>query len=53
MSLEHVGLVTLVETRRTRNVVEKYYSATARAYAVNFMVLPEAGEAGLLVIVGE
>ena len=52
LSLEHAGLVELAETRRHKNVVEKFYCATARAYAVNFMVLPEAGQTGLLVLVG-
>ena len=52
MSLEHAGLVELVETRRRKNFVEKFYCATARAYAVNFMVLPEAGQSGLLVLLG-
>jgi putative molybdopterin biosynthesis protein len=52
MSLEHAGLVELVETRRRKNFVEKYYCATARAYAVNFMVLPEVGEDGLLILLG-
>jgi putative molybdopterin biosynthesis protein len=52
LSLEHAGLVELVETRRTKNFTEKFYCATARAYAVNFMVLPEAGEDGLLVLLG-
>ncbi|MFA4965598.1 MAG: substrate-binding domain-containing protein [Thermoleophilia bacterium] len=52
LSLEQVGLVTLVETRRVKGYVEKYYCATARAYAVDFMVLPEPGERGLLVILG-
>ena len=52
LSLEQAGLVELVETRPTRGYVEKFYCATARAYAVNFMVLPEEGERGLLVILG-
>jgi putative molybdopterin biosynthesis protein len=52
LSLQHAGLVRLVETRRHKNIVEKFYCATARAYAVDFLVLPEAGEAGLLVLVG-
>jgi len=52
LSLEHAGLVELVETRPTKGYVEKFYCATARAYAVNFMVLPEEGERGLLVILG-
>ena len=52
LSLEHAGLVDLVETRPTRGYVEKFYCATARAYAVDFLVLPEADERGLLVILG-
>jgi putative molybdopterin biosynthesis protein len=52
LSLEQAGLVELVETRPTKGYVEKFYCATARAYAVDFMVLPDAGERGLLVILG-
>jgi len=52
LSLERAGLVELVETRPTKGYVEKFYCATSRAYAVNFMVLPEEGERGLLVILG-
>ena len=52
LSLEQAGLVELVETRPTKGYVEKFYCATARAYAVNFMVLPEEAERGLLVILG-
>ncbi len=52
LTLEQAGLVELVETRPTKGYVEKFYCATARAYAVNFMVLPEEGERGLLVVLG-
>ena len=52
LSLEQAGLVELVETRPTKGYVEKFYCASARAYAVDFMVLPEAGERGVLVILG-
>ena len=52
LSLEQAGLVELVETRPTKGYVEKFYCATARAYAVDFMVLPDEGERGLLVILG-
>ena len=52
LSLEQAGLVELVETRQTKGYVEKFFCATARAYAVDFMVLPEEGERGLLVILG-
>jgi putative molybdopterin biosynthesis protein len=44
--------VELVETRPTKGYVEKFYCATARAYAVDFMVLPDEGERGLLVLLG-
>jgi putative molybdopterin biosynthesis protein len=52
LMLERAGLVELVEKRKTKGYVEKFYAATARAYAVDFMVLPEEGEHGLLVILG-
>ena len=52
LSLEQAGLVELVETRPTKGYVEKFYCATARAYAVDFMVLPDEGERGLLVLLG-
>jgi putative molybdopterin biosynthesis protein len=52
LSLEQAGLVELVETRPTKGYIEKFYCATARAYAVDFMVLPDEGERGLLVILG-
>lgn len=52
LMLVRAGLVELVEERKTKGYVEKYYAATARAYAVDFIVLPEEGEHGLLVILG-
>jgi putative molybdopterin biosynthesis protein len=52
LTLEGAGLVELVETRPTKGYVEKFYGATARAFAVDFMVLPEPGERGLLVVLG-
>jgi putative molybdopterin biosynthesis protein len=52
VTLERAGLVELVEQRKTKGYVEKFYCATARAYAVNFLVLPEEGAHGLLVILG-
>jgi molybdopterin molybdotransferase/putative molybdopterin biosynthesis protein len=52
LSLEQAGLVQLVETRPTKGYVEKFYCASARAYAVDFVVLPDEGERGLLVILG-
>ena len=50
--LERAGLVELMEQRKTKGYVEKFYCATARAYAVDFLVLPEEGPSGLLVILG-
>lgn len=52
VTLERAGLVKLVERRKTKGYVEKFYCATARAYAVDFLVLPEEGPHGLLVILG-
>jgi putative molybdopterin biosynthesis protein len=52
VTLERAGLVELVEERKTKGYVEKFYCATARAYAVDFLVLPEEGANGLLVILG-
>lgn len=52
LALEQAGLVELVETRPSKGYVEKFYCATARAFAVDFMVLPDEGERGLLVILG-
>lgn len=52
LSLEAAGLVELVETRQVKGYVEKFYCATAHAYAVDFMVLQQPHEHGLLVIVG-
>lgn len=52
VTLERAGLVELVEQRKTKGYVEKFYCATARAYAVDLLVLPEAGPHGLLVMLG-
>jgi putative molybdopterin biosynthesis protein len=52
LTLEQAGLVELQETRPTKGYVEKFYAASARAYAVNLMVLPEPDERGLLVVLG-
>lgn len=52
VTLERAGLVELVEQRKTKGYVEKFYCATARAYAVDFLVLPEEGPHGLLVMLG-
>jgi putative molybdopterin biosynthesis protein len=41
--LEQAGFVELVETRLVRGFVEKYYRATARAFYLQEMVLPDPG----------
>lgn len=40
-TLKRVGLIELAETRRTRNYVEKFYRATAPAYSINLLLVPE------------
>lgn len=40
-SLETAGLVQLARTQVKRGVVRKFYRATAQAYSVNLMILPE------------
>ena len=52
LKLERAGLVELAETRKTGGYVEKYYRATARAFTVSLMVLPQPSERGLIVVVG-
>lgn len=52
MALERAGLASLVESRATKGYVEKFYAATARAYAVDLMVLPDETEGDLIVLVG-
>ena len=52
LALEHAGLATLVEERQTKGYVEKFYAATARAYAVDLLVLPDEAESDLIVVVG-
>ena len=42
--LEDVGLVEFVASREVRGFVEKYYQATARAFFVNYAVLPKPGK---------
>jgi len=48
--LEDVGLIQLIRTEKTLGYVEKYYKATASAYAVHFMVVPEHGATDAAVI---
>ncbi len=50
--LEDAGLVTLTSTRVVRGFVEKYYKATARAYYVNLIVLPEEPQQKAIIALG-
>jgi molybdate-binding protein/DNA-binding HxlR family transcriptional regulator len=50
--LEDAGLVTLTSTRVVRGFVEKYYKATARAYYVNLIVLPEEPQQKAIISLG-
>jgi putative molybdopterin biosynthesis protein len=43
-ALEAAGLVELAEERTTRNYTEKFYAATAPAFAVSMFVRPGMGE---------
>ncbi len=50
--LERAGLVSLIEERHHKGYVERFYGATARAYAINLIVLPTSANRDLLVVVG-
>lgn len=50
--LEAVGLVELAEVRVVRNYTEKYYRATAGAYAVHLLIVPETSARESVVVLG-
>ncbi len=50
--LESAGLVSLTSTRVVRGFVEKYYQATAQAYRVSQVILPETENRSPLLITG-
>lgn len=50
--LEQAGLVRMTTTRQVRGFVEKYYQATARAFAINTLILPRHPERELIVALG-
>ena len=52
MKLVDVGLVELIEVRKVVNVTEKWYRATAAAYAAHVLVVPDTGDARPVVILG-
>lgn len=50
--LESAGLVRQSRVVTTRNYTEKFYEATAAAYTVHLIVVPERGSANPVVILG-
>ncbi len=48
--LEQVGLIQLVRSVKTGGYTEKYYQATAAAYSVHLMVVPERGASESVII---
>lgn len=50
--LEGAGLVRLAYTRDIPGFVEKYYQATAQAYFVNYVVLPQPAKQGTIFALG-
>jgi putative molybdopterin biosynthesis protein len=50
--LEGAELVELVESRKVGGYVEKYYGATAKAFAVNLMIFPQPAERDVIVVLG-
>ena len=50
--LEAAHLVTYVSSRQVRGFVEKYYTATAQAYFINQIVLPQFDREGTLFFLG-
>lgn len=50
--LEAVGLVELVDIVTTRNYTEKFYRATAGAFAVHLLVVPEQADRDSVVVLG-
>lgn len=52
VQLEEAGFVELVRTREVRGFTEKYYQATAQAYWVNLVLMPNPSEHGTVVVFG-
>ncbi len=52
LALLHVGLVELAEERKIRNYTEKFYRATANAYQIHLLLVPEYGGENPLLILG-
>ena len=47
-----VGLAELAETRKVRNYTEKYYRATASAFSLHALILPDTGGPRPLIALG-
>ena len=52
MHLVRVGLVEMIEERKVANYTEKWYQASAAAYAVHLLVTPDTGVDSPLVVLG-
>ena len=52
LKLEKAGLVELVDTQMMRGFTEKYYAATAHAYTLNKMILPENARPDTVLVLG-
>jgi putative molybdopterin biosynthesis protein len=50
--LEGAGIVELTHSREVRGFVEKYYAATAQAYFINQVLLPEPASQGMVYALG-
>ncbi len=50
--LEAAGLIALTESRKVGGHVEKYYAATAQAFAVRLTIFPQPGERGAVLVLG-
>jgi putative molybdopterin biosynthesis protein len=50
--LEKAGLVDLVDTQVVRGFTEKYYAATAQAFTLNEIILPENARPDTLLVLG-
>ena len=52
LKLEQACLVELVDTQMMRGFTEKYYAATANAYTLNEMILPENARPDTVLVLG-
>lgn len=50
--LENAGLVTLTHTQKVGHYTEKFYQATAAAFAIQLVILPERGARPAVLVAG-